>query len=64
MLRENFVEMVQEQCLRGFGRGIDLFMEDLNVELAKDETLQENGLANVVDYITTKYLVENNLIER
>ncbi|MDD4082002.1 MAG: hypothetical protein PHD05_01310 [Sphaerochaetaceae bacterium] len=42
MLRE-FVKLVEEAVDDGFNRGINLFMETLEDDLTKTETINENG---------------------
>ena len=42
MLRE-YTQLVSETIDEGFERGIGLFMENLEVDLVKDEIIQEAG---------------------
>ena len=50
MLRQ-FVDLVNEAVDEGYTRGIDLFMESLEADLAKDEVLNEHGVDSVVAFL-------------
>lgn len=50
MLREKFNELIMQETTYGFNRGIELFIESLNEDLARDEALEENE-ANIENYI-------------
>jgi len=50
MLRQ-FVDLVNEAVDEGYTRGIDLFMESLEADLAKDEVLSEHGVDSVVAFL-------------
>lgn len=62
MMRENFSKIVFEGINAGFNRGVTLFMEELNIELDRDEVIKEHSLDKVIDVMVDKYLAENNLI--
>lgn len=47
MLRE-FVKLVEEAVDDGFNRGLNLFMENLEEDLAKSEVISENGGVDAV----------------
>lgn len=47
MLKE-FVELVNESVDEGFERGIALFMENLEVDFAKEQLLNEHGFEAVM----------------
>lgn len=57
MLRQ-FVDLVNEAVDDGYKYGIDLFMESLEIDNAKDEVLSEHGEDAVM-----KHLFENAGIE-
>lgn len=48
MLREKFAEIIAEALTAGYSRGIDVFMENLEYDLAKKEVLSEVGLEEAV----------------
>ena len=50
MLREKFSELIMQEAAYGFNRGIELFIESLNEDLARDEALEENE-ANIENYV-------------
>ena len=47
MLREKISELIMQETTYGFSRGIELFIESLESDLAKEEALTES--ANAVD---------------
>ena len=52
MLREKFNEIVVQEALLGFNRGIDLFLEELESDLEKDAIMEScGGIDNVLDYL-------------
>jgi len=62
MLRE-FVKLVEDVVDEGFDRGINLFMETLEEDLAKTEMITENGgvdsvLANIFE--SSGYSIEED----
>lgn len=50
MLRE-FVDLVNEAVDEGYSRGIQLFLESLETDLAKDEVFQEHGVDKVLTHL-------------
>jgi len=50
MLRE-FVDLVNEAVDEGFSRGIELFLESLETDLAKDEIFEEHGFDTVMQHL-------------
>lgn len=50
MLRE-FVDLVNEAVDEGYSRGIQLFLESLETDLAKDEVFQEHGVEKVLTHL-------------
>lgn len=42
MLREKFSELIMQETAYGFNRGIELFIESINDDLARDEALEKN----------------------
>ncbi len=51
MLREKFAEIMVEAITQGYSRGIDVFMEHLEEDLAKGEVFEENSMEDMVDYM-------------
>ena len=49
MLREKFAQIIQENILTGYSRGIDIFLENLEVDLQKREVISENGIETIVE---------------
>lgn len=49
MLR-NKIDLVNEAINEGFTRGIDLFMEQLELDLSKSEIFHEEGFDNVLKH--------------
>lgn len=64
MIRE-FVDLVNEAVDFGYEKGINLFMENLEIDLKKDEIIseQENGVDDVVRqlFISEGYELEEDL---
>ena len=54
MLREKFSELIMQEAACGFNRGIELFIESLNDDLARDEAIEENEQA-VDNYIESLF---------
>ena len=44
MLREQFLQLIMQESTYGFSRGIDLFIESLNEDLARDAAIEENAV--------------------
>jgi len=61
MMRENFISLIQEKAAQGFNRGLELFMEDLNEELVRDEVLSEHSLDAIVEHLVTDYITRKNI---
>ena len=59
MLRE-FIQLVDEAVDEGFDRGLNLFMEGLEEDLAKNEIITENG---GFDKVVGKMLLESGAVE-
>ena len=51
MLREKFTEIIAEALTQGYSRGIDVFMEGLEEDMAKREVLQENSVEAVIEHL-------------
>lgn len=51
MFREKFSSIVTQESSLGFERGISLFLESLNSDMEKEETLSENGIENFVEQL-------------
>ena len=51
MLREKISELIMQETTYGFSRGIELFIESLESDLAKEEALTEstNAVDNYLD---------------
>ena len=51
MLREKISELIMQETTYGFSRGIELFIESLESDLAKEEALteSENAVDNYLD---------------
>ena len=62
MLRE-FVDLVNETVDDGFSRGIELFLESLETDLAKDEVFEEHGVDTVLTHLYEEAGVEINALE-
>ena len=64
MIRE-FVDLVNEAVDSGYERGVNMFMENLESDLQKDEIIseQENGVDGVIKhlFISEGYEVEEDL---
>ena len=64
MIRE-FVDLVNEAVDSGYERGVNMFMENLESDLQKDEIIseQENGVDDVIKhlFISEGYEVEEDL---
>lgn len=48
MLREKFADIISEALVAGYSRGIDVFMENLEEDLALKEVLSEVSLEEAV----------------
>lgn len=55
MVRQDFIQLAESQILAGFSRGIDLFTEELNNEIERDEVLKEHSLNEVVECLVDDY---------
>ena len=51
---KRFTKLVNETVNSGFSRGINLFMENLQVEIQKNLFLENNGIAEVVSRLFTE----------
>lgn len=57
MLREKILQIIAYESSMGFERGVNLFLEELNEEMEKEEALLTCGVDNYMDF-----LVENSNI--
>jgi hypothetical protein len=62
MLRDKFIEIISEGLYEGYSRGITVFMESLEEDLAKKEVINESSLDGVIDYLMEDagYVVEDD----
>ena len=52
MLREKFAEIIGEALYNGYKRGIDVFMEGLEEDLAKSEVFEEGVTPeDIIDFL-------------
>lgn len=51
---KRFAKLVNETVDSGFARGINLFMENLEVEIQKNLFLENNGIAETVSTLFTE----------
>ena len=52
MLREKFTEIISEALYNGYRRGVDVFMEGLEEDLAKSEVFEEGVTTeNIIDFL-------------
>lgn len=65
MLRDKFIEIISEGLYEGYSRGITVFMESLEEDLAKKEVINESSLDGVIDYLMEDagYFVEEDETE-
>lgn len=65
MLRDKFIEIISEGLYEGYSRGIAVFMESLEEDLAKKEVINESSLDGVIDYLMEDagYVVEEDETE-
>lgn len=51
MMREKFNRLVCEESTDGFRRGIELFIEELNDDIERNEQLQECSIDDALDHL-------------
>ena len=59
-MREKFNQIVVTEAMHGFQRGINLFLEDLNADLERDQAITEcGGIDNLLDYLVMESEQQN-----
>ena len=53
-LHVKFAEIIGEALTKGYSRGIDVFMENLEEDLAKKQVLNEVSTVDIIDHIMTE----------
>lgn len=51
MLREKFAEIIENALINGYSRGMDVFLENLEIDLQKTEVIKEHGVETIVESI-------------
>lgn len=55
MIRNKFNEIIALETELGFKRGMELFVEELNTELMRDEYLSENSIDGLLDTLVENF---------
>ena len=60
VIQEKFVEIIAEAVASGYTRGVDVFTEGLEEDLAKGEVLAENSVEAVIDHLMVEMIEESD----